>query len=82
MKKTLRVMLLAGVCLLVSCEQDCGIAGTPGTTYTYSYADSAGVFHVGSVTVNENGNGVIGDVPSDVDCDDILRSVVVQVNVS
>jgi hypothetical protein len=68
MKKLLTFALIFATCLLVACDQDCPMTGSPDTTYSYAYNTPDGIIHFGDVTTNENGNGIIGDVPSDVDC--------------
>ena len=72
MKKPFFWAVVCALCLLAACE--CPITGKPNTVYFYTYLDGDGVFHQGTVTTNENGNGIVGDVPSDVDCNKVVFS--------
>lgn len=73
MRKTFLWVAVFALCLLITgCE--CLISGKAHATYFYTYLDGDGVFHQGTVTTNENGNGVIEEVPSDVDCNKVVFS--------
>ena len=72
MKKPLPWLSIFAACLLAACE--CPMTGKANTTYFYTYLDGDGVFHQGTVTTNENGNGSVGEVPSGVECDKVVFS--------
>jgi hypothetical protein len=72
--KSLTWLLILAACLTTACDQDCPTTGSPNTTYNYSYKDSEGRFHFGSITTDAGGNATIADVPSDIDCSAITMS--------
>lgn len=68
MKNPRVCLVLLAACMLVACDQNCPTTGSPNTTDIYSYIDSNGEGHAGSFKTDDGGNGVIPDVPGDIDC--------------
>jgi hypothetical protein len=71
MKKSCVCLVLPAACMLVACDQNCPTTGSPNTTYVYSYFDSNGESHLESFKTDGGGNGVIPDVPENIDCSKI-----------